>query len=208
MFNYIIEQLDSFSGKADNDDDITLVEFSCESCDCETPDLQAGPPPATANWKLEIALGAEQLRKINVPKRFSRMLSTAAGLDIHRDYISTILSELYNNALEHGLLKLDSKMKADQDGFFEYYNLRKQRLDALADGNIIIRLQFVPNDTGADVKIEIEDSGDGFNHEALAKSEHLDGFGHGIDIVTTLCEKVEYSAGGSRVNAVYAITQK
>jgi two-component sensor histidine kinase len=47
------------------------------------------------------------------------------GLIEHRESIFLIVTELFANALEHGLLGLDSKMKQSADGFM--YSLTQQK---------------------------------------------------------------------------------
>jgi hypothetical protein len=46
----------------------------------------------------------------------------------HRERIYMVLAELFFNALDHGLLKLDSRLKETPQGFGEYYSQRTKRL--------------------------------------------------------------------------------
>ena len=204
-FTHIIEQLDAFKGDSASDDDLTMLELVCAPCELVTPLAYSWPQSPRLPWQVEIQLDAEQLRSINVIPLVSKMLSNASGIDIHQDFISTILSELFSNALEHGLLQLDSDMKHDEAGFLEYYSLRKKRLSELQQGQITLRVQLRPDSEGADVEIELKDSGNGFDYQHKAQSGELAGFGHGINLVNTLCDSVAYSEGGSRVKAVYRI---
>ena len=208
MFKHIIEQLDTFSGDSERDDDITLVELKCEPCNHICPTAEEESPLPNVPWQLQLTLDADQMRESNPIPLIARMLSNAGGIDIHRDYISTILSELYCNALEHGLLKLDSELKRSEDGFFEYYNLRKKRLLELTDGTINLTLNYVPNPAGGHVQIEVQDSGSGFKKRKKAPANTVDGFGHGINIVSTLCESVEYNDQGNYVTAIYRLSPK
>ena len=133
-----------------------------------------------------------------------RLLSNATGVRVHEDFISTILSEFYGNALEHGLLKLDSNMKNDEDGFFAYYQARRERLAQLEQGSITLSLDYKNTPTGPTIAIKVSDSGDGFDYEAL-ESKDDDSFGRGVNIIEHLCEDVEYSDGGSTVSAIYRL---
>ena len=210
MFQRIIDAMEAFSGDSERDDDITLVELTCTACDVETTlntSTQSGNQhdKPVIPWQLEIDLGVDELRSLNPVPLVARMLTNAIGIDIHRDYISTIMSELYCNALEHGLLSLDSGMKQDPEGFFEFYNLRKQRLNELNEGSISIKVRFVPCQQDSYVSIEIQDSGDGFDFQSKNSAGPITGHGHGINIVTELCECIEYSNGGSRVNVIYLL---
>ena len=208
MFNHIIDQLEHFSGDSARDDDITMVEFECapcETCECVQTLPKAITEAPTLPWQLDVELNAEHLRTMNVVPLVSKMLSNAIGIDIHRDYISTILSELFGNALEHGLLKLDSAMKQDEESFFEYYQLRKKRLTQLESGYIKLNIKFIDNGGDACIHIDIKDSGEGFTPQDEAPNKPPERFGHGINIVRTLCSSVEYLDGGSRVRAIYCL---
>ena len=58
----------------------------------------------------------------------------------HRERIYMVLAELFFNALDHGLLKLDSRLKETPQGFGEYYSQRTKRLADLQEGRIEIKL--------------------------------------------------------------------
>ena len=70
--------------------------------------------------------------------------------------------------LEHGVLRLDSALKRDPDGFTEYYAQREARLRSLTDGKISLRLRHDSTRNGGLLAIEIEDSGPGFDFSSLS----------------------------------------
>ena len=51
-------------------------------------------------------------------------IGTLKGVELHKDKLFMIASELYNNALEHGILKLPSELKNTVGGFEAYYQQR------------------------------------------------------------------------------------
>jgi hypothetical protein len=59
------------------------------------------------------------------------------------------LAELYSNALEHGLLHLDSVLKNSAQGFAKYYALRHERLNALEEGYIRFDIKHQPTEMAA-----------------------------------------------------------
>jgi anti-sigma regulatory factor (Ser/Thr protein kinase) len=135
-------------------------------------------------------------------------LSGSVGLYVHQDCLSTILSELFNNALEHGLLELDSSIKETDDGFLRYYQLRRERLERLEDGFINIDIQLIKLDNQSVIEIEVKDSGKGICDEADASPSIDHAFGRGIDIVRKLCDSIEYSHGGSSVTVRYLLKKR
>ncbi|HEY9199563.1 MAG TPA: ATP-binding protein, partial [Gammaproteobacteria bacterium] len=163
----------------------------------------AGPPAVTC-WSWTLKLGPEVLRRTNViPVVLNqiRELQDEASLP---PALFTVLTELFSNALEHGLLGLNSHSKDDADGFARYYMEREARLAQLQDGRISIGLEALPN---GDLRLELEDSGPGFDHAALAARAAPDNdryySGRGIALVRALCRELNYSEGGKRVVAVF-----
>ena len=205
MFDRILEQIHYFTGGHEQDDDITLVEVVCVPNE-EIPVNDSSDHMVNAlPWSLHFELGVSEIKSTNPIPQIVRILSNAEGLDVHQDYISTILSEIYGNALEHGLLKLNSSMKETEDGFMDYYNLRQQRLNELQEGEIIIDLSFAQHESHSSIKIRVKDSGSGFDYKAAKVHNDEDSFGRGVDILTELCESVVYSDGGSCITVTYII---
>ena len=75
----------------------------------------------------------------------------AAGLHEHRERLYTIFAELFSNALDHGLLGLDSRMKHTPQCFMAYYAAREHGLATLQDGWIEL-----PTTPGLGVDMDVE----------------------------------------------------
>ena len=61
-------------------------------------------------------MGADVLRMTNPLPIILQAITDIQGLSNHREYLYTILTEMYSNALEHGILGLESSLKQDSDG--------------------------------------------------------------------------------------------
>jgi hypothetical protein len=107
------------------------------------------------------------------------------------------LSELYNNALDHGILLLDSMIKKEPDGFFDYFEQRMERLARLEDGEIRIQISLVPDER--QLIVTLKNSGVGFNYDKVIAGDETDCFGRGISLIREICDSIEYSDGGTRV---------
>ena len=179
-------------------DDVTLVVFTSQPIKMsmsQTPDI--GLPSVH-----EIALDAEHLKQPDILQRVLQLAGQCEGIQAVRSIIYTVLSELFNNALEHGVLKLDSKIKADSSGFHQYYENREASLRALSYGQINIRLESLP--LKGKVLIAVEDSGEGFEWNKASTlgrhhSVHDENFGRGLPLLHALCERVWFENGGSKV---------
>jgi len=199
-FSDILQAYSLFTEGAPQSGDITLVELVCEAS--EMPTFKSAKKQSVSiPWHLDVNLNTEELKSVSPVPQIVKILANAVGLDVHQDYISTILSELYNNALEHGLLGLSSQMKASEDGFMEYYMQRESRLAELTEGWINIAISF----NRGKVSISVHDSGPGFDVEGIAQSKDENSFGRGMAIIRSICESLEYSERGSKVTVRYAV---
>ena len=128
------------------------------------------------------------------------------GIEEERQSLFTVLTELYVNALDHGVLGLDSALKSDPTGFAEYFQEREQRLDNLQSGQVSFYLNVEQNEGSRSMKIRIEDSGKGFDYQnqpIMMAQENTDLAGRGIMLIKNLCESLTYLEGGNVVEAIY-----
>ncbi|MCG8533695.1 MAG: fused response regulator/phosphatase [Pseudomonadales bacterium] len=205
----LIEDVTQFAGGKEQMDDITLLELICKPV--ETKDQAANQPvnfSRSLPWHFRMTLNEEELRKgISPIAQIIDMIGSSPGVEPHKDYLHTIMAELFSNSLEHGILQLDSDLKATEEGFLDYYQLRETKLQALESGQLDISVDFQAQADCGRLAIEINDSGTGFDFENRHHSSDDDSFGRGIDLLNTLCDSVTYSNGGNRVEVIYSITQ-
>jgi CheY-like chemotaxis protein len=218
ILSRIRHALDAFCGNAPQDDDISLAEIPClpgilPQWDNiphheEIPDLleetAEGMEQDTSAFSL--ILSGERLRQTDPIPLVVNQILELEQLQDHRRVLFTILTELYINALDHGVLQLDSKLKQSPEGFTGYFTEREKRLNALQDGSISIWVKIGSDDTGGRVSITVEDSGDGFDASPFEKGDTLpdDCFsGRGILLLKTLCKSVYFHPPGNRVEAVF-----
>lgn len=197
-FKSLLEAVDRFRSGEQQSDDVTLVEFTCQPLDLCLMEAQKPAPGSIIPWHFEAKLTVHHIRDIEPVPTLSKMLSAVKGLERHQDIISTVLSELYANALEHGLLKLDSAIKEQEDGFFHFYDLRKQRLSELENGWIYIAIDCYSGAENTAVYITVHDSGEGFSIEDVMKAQSSNRLsGRGIGLIKTLADGLEYSKNGT-----------
>lgn len=158
-----------------------------------------------AAWRMEATFSAQSLRNFELPPIVSNFVMDVQAPEGHADRICTVVTELYSNALEHGLLGLASAMKDGPHGFARYYHLRESRLADIKDGSIRISLVHRPLGEGGELEIVVADSGPGFDTRPLftdlAGNSQLSG--RGIGVVRALCSELEYLGNGNTVRAVY-----
>jgi len=197
------------------DDDISLLEVICSarllpSWEPAHIDNQVHCNDDTASTdeiSMELKYSGERLRVAYPIPSIINFIKSSPGFDNHHQALFTIFTELFLNALDHGILKLDSRLKQTAAGFSEYFAERNTRLSQLTDGYIHISIKSTPKAYGANIHIIIEDSGTGFNYEKLnstqIKTSQL--CGRGIDLAQELCTSLCYRGNGNIVEAVYEV---
>jgi CheY-like chemotaxis protein len=193
---------------APQSDDVSLLFIVCDPS--LAPDAaQDGAPQAVSKpagrWSFELTLEAAELRQAEPVATVMQVLDTVQGLGALRTPLFLILTELFSNALEHGLLALDSALKHGANGFAEYYRLRQERLDRLAVARIDIACRHAPTVDGGELRLRLSHDGIGFDpglqRPALAANGEFRG--RGIALVRSLCDSLEYEDAGRTALAVY-----
>lgn len=221
IFDGLLQALEAFHGSPE--DDISLLEVVMQPPSAALSESQAvlfAADPRqldSQDWQLAYTFRAASIREHNPLPFLLKVLLEVPGLREHAGSLFIILSELYSNALEHGLLQLDSALKADYRGFTRYYQQRNQRLSALREGWISVSLDHRPDNLGGVLSIEVTDSGNGFGQRAGPPSASVatraagerqgsaDGYcGRGLTLVRALVDELEFNAAGNRVRVVFA----
>jgi len=214
----IKQALSQFCQDALQDDDISMAEIPCTQSilpKLHTNTLKLIPTDdtdqgtATDSLQFSLTLMGQQLRVADPIPMLLNHLQEMEGIQNHRRNLFTLLTELYINALDHGVLKLDSALKHSLDGFTTYFTERELRLDNLTEGKVTLTVLFRHTPSGGEITITVEDSGDGFDFNAPdapdAKESSLSS-GRGIFLLKELCRSVTYHPPGNRVEVVYAWT--
>ena len=214
--------LADFCQGGEQEDDISLAEIICGEglfeqsekdlisdinavTDMPTTEIQEDDHWA---WHYQLTLaGTELVIQDPIPLLISQLKNMEKNLEDYLQPLYTILTELYVNALDHGILKLDSDLKSTPEGFGVYFNEREQRLNELTTGNISFSLKGFRQDDQLKIKITIVDSGKGFDiSKVLNKpkaTEEMMLYGRGIILVEELCQSLIYSEPGNKVEVVY-----
>ncbi|MGF1766621.1 SpoIIE family protein phosphatase [Enterovibrio makurazakiensis] len=202
------EHITQFTSGGGVGDDMSMLELTApiQSCVEQQPgdiDYYDRRSPA----QLNVYFGASELRKVNLVGEIRRMLKGTLGSNIDVDLMCTILSELTNNALEHGLLRLESSLKSDDDGFLDYYMERQSRLESL-DQFAYLEAGISFNPAKREVSFYITHNGEGFLIEDTDSTldELLATSGRGIALVTELCEFFCYEDEGRTARGTYKLS--
>jgi len=207
-FNDILSALQAHQGKLNQQDDITLVRLSCDF-DSEKWNLYTKNDKhvqiESSNWKTSATMDFNTLRRFNPVPTLVNSLMEIQGLTPFRESIFLIVTELFINSLDHGLLDLDSSLKSTPDGFASFFELKQQRLDALSEGYIKLIFTHTPHQYGGQLTIRIQDSGNGFDENKITATliDNEQYSGRGLELIRQICESLEYSNGGRQATAIF-----
>ena len=121
--------------------------------------------------------------------------------------LELVLTEVISNSIDHGILRLDSTLKKDPNGFEQFFLTRAASLSELTEGSIDISIDSPDGDA---IRIVVQDSGDGFpfpTGELAAMPESLLlAYGRGLLIIQALCNRVTHIGNGNCVVLDFATT--
>jgi hypothetical protein len=214
-FTSMLVALDAHLAGRSAHDDVSLIMVSAPQQEEATAIPESTKQPVLlpqtgpSQWRLHFSFGAEELRYLDAVPLLMNIVEQIHGIKSHISPVFLIVSELFTNAIDHGLLALDSTMKHLPGGFEQYLTLRQERLESLENCHVELTVELVQQDDGqTQLCIRIKDSGPGFNYADLLNKDMSDVsnlHGRGITLVRSLCAKLEYLGNGNEVVACYAL---
>lgn len=198
-------------------DDLSLVLIDCEK---EAAPVAASPPKALpmrhpGNWCFTLRLGANELGHLDVVPLLLNVADQFQATRERGGELFVILSELFNNALDHGVLRLDSQVKLAPDGMEGWLQMREERLAALSEGEIKLSVEQLIEADRVWLRIRCRDSGPGFDvrgtlHQAKAKpradaaSSPLP-YGRGLALVQHMAHGLDFNECGNEVTVLLGL---
>ena len=177
------------------EDDITLCVINGEALRNQLQTRTDEAPVSFGEIDYQFCIRGKVIASLDVLNQAMQIMQNSG---LPRDLCQkafTVMAELINNALDHGILHLDSKLKNDFEGFATYLALREERLNSLTNGDQLT-IQIYTNSTTF-IKISVEDSGSGFAlSDSSADQQGLSG--RGLGLVDAMCQTVERNAQGNR----------
>lgn len=162
---------------------------------------------AGSGWHMVLRLGCTELQNLDPIPFTVDLLKKLRVSGSHLSSLFLIIAELVNNAIDHGLLKLDSSLKDDMNGFDVYLDLRDERLANLSpSATLELVFDHEPTEQGSQLLIRVKDSGDGFDHVHVCNliSDDFLKHGRGIGLVKKIAKKLEYQGKGNEVLVTYS----
>lgn len=201
-------------------DDVSLVLIDCEKEGVSAPALpsRAQRERHPGSWCFSLDLGANELGHLDV---VPLLLTVAAQFQVPQERageLFVVLSELFNNALDHGVLLLDSQLKLSADGMEGWLAMREERLRTLSAGEIKLSVEQLVESERVWLRICCRDSGPGFDAPlalSAASRQRADAvsgtlpsllpFGRGLALVQQMAHSMNFNEAGNEVTVLLAL---
>ncbi|TVZ38598.1 serine phosphatase RsbU (regulator of sigma subunit) [Alteromonadaceae bacterium 2753L.S.0a.02] len=211
LFDEILGQVHNHIGESDKDDDISLVEVKIEDIEIKPRSESAHTQSKSrlVDWEMTFDIPASSLKQFDPLPLLVNVTSEVPGLKDRSTTLYTVLSELYANALEHGVLGLSSNLKNTPAGFAEFYRTKHLCLETLDSGWVRIALHHRAEPSGGLLNIRVKDSGAGFTPKektAEEKKDKPDYFGRGLSLLATICENLVVHPPGNDIEVDFRWT--
>lgn len=212
----VLRSVNDFCQGVPQEDDISLIDVPCGNWD-QAYSLEGlsgqisyeSSPDSGPSWEWKLRLVGRRLAVVNPIPMIMHQINAIENNDEQWQNLYTILTELFVNSLDHGVLGLSSSLKDCPEGFVQYFKEREVRLQNLTSGFVEINISNFAFKSGGRVLIHIKDSGQGFDikeyfNKKTQKNIEVQRFsGRGIELIEQLCDTLEYQENGTVVEASY-----
>ncbi|MCW8883956.1 MAG: fused response regulator/phosphatase, partial [Motiliproteus sp.] len=205
-FTTLSQYLQRFCDDTPLDDDISLIEVSCSrplsNNSSASSTLNSGSIENNQSWQWSMTLENRTLARVDPVPLAINQLQELLGSLTDTQSIFVVLTELYVNALDHGVLLLSSELKQSAAGFAKYFAEKEERMKSLKNGYIRLAMEFQYLSDRGELTIILEDSGQGFDYQPwLEQSENSGLSGRGLKLASSLCSSLNFEEDGRRVIA-------
>lgn len=150
----------------------------------------------TGGFEAEFTLRGNALTQSDLPTRAIDLLRAQNIPLTALQRLFTVLTELFVNALEHGVLQLDSELKAEPEGFLKYYEEKERRMQQIDECQFVnLQLNWSANDNK--LTAQINDSGSGFAKLQKREGQSNNPYGRGLTLVDQLTNQFEIIPPGN-----------
>lgn len=205
----IITALALYSGKQSYSDDVSICILTPALIPAVNYYLQdeksnhGNIEEELSDFFWQVRISGKKLSNCELPPLCNKFLQHLGVKQSFCQIVFLIVSEMVSNALDHGILRLDSHMKEELEGFSRYFQEREARLARLTNADAIeLKLRWEPKPSGAQLIISVEDTGTGFGYADawLQRDDLLSG--RGLRMIKNLSRYVEIFPPGNRIEAV------
>jgi DNA-binding response OmpR family regulator len=209
LHHELISALKIHTGQAHFNDDVSMCTLTPSQMLLGNSILLAGQglrgkiAEGFGHFSWAIELSGRQIAECEIPPLANKFLQYI-GLEKNIcQIVFLIVSEMVSNAIDHGILRLESALKEKEDGFDLYFQERENRLQNLTAKDVIqLSIEWNPEATNPDLTISVRDTGDGYDPTKLDKRSDQKLSGRGLHLIRGLAQTVEIIPPGNKIRAV------
>ncbi|MBW3530788.1 SpoIIE family protein phosphatase [Shewanella sp. NKUCC06_TVS] len=198
LVKYLESNMHEYCSAENIADDITICTLDFERLNTWHQDRDVSRIKAIMDgefcWDVSITgpmlLSADYLSSLN---QFLSILGFATNFC---QRVFTVVAELFSNAIDHGVLKLDSRLKNDPEGFELYHSIRDSFADRLTE-NDWVKVSIIWRSSQDELHISVADSGKGFEGDENLMADIPQLSGRGLLLVKTLSKTYELVPPGN-----------
>lgn len=175
----IVSEFERFLELVPLSDDLSLchVDLVLFSRSLELRRLpNTAPSHSLVNATFELC--GDVLSSVDIVDLVDQVLRSLGVVGEFRQRVFTVAAEMIINALEHGVLKLNSNLKNDIEGFGQFLEEKEARLRQIKPDDFI-KVHMVYDSSLAQVKVTVTDCGEGYvgYNTSLQEVDKLSGRG-------------------------------
>ena len=227
LIDSVAMSLDSFTENIKQRDDISLVDIPItpsilpvwvaaieaavhDEHDRDPSLLEESSTFSEEKIGMNLVLKGSQLSGFDPVPRVIEHFTGLMDMKGHQQTLFIILNELYSNAVEYGLLKMDPSLKRSREGMIEFEKSKIEKLKSLDHGTIEIDINIAQRNNLNYMKIRITDSGDGYDIEqdkSSTSGHNSNMHTRGFSVIKELCDVVRTMDQGRTVETIYSWSQ-
>ena len=204
ILNSIINTYQNFSKGVPQADDISLIELNCVEVVGENQSENVKQLQQAIPWQIKVRVEDQEMLN-DLAEKVMSLVGNADALKEHKGIIHTLISEMYTNAVDHGVLDLHGSEKESDEAFDAFYAERENRIKKLDGAYIETELTYASNGDGtAELVVVMRHNGSTFDVNDKAVND-TGLHGRGMDLIEAICDSVIYSDHGRRLTVIYNI---
>lgn len=209
LHDQLISALHAHSGRTAYSDDVSMCTLIPSAMQKGSSRLlgnsafQERREPAIGHFSWGVELSGRKIAECELPPLVNKFLQYLGADQRMCQTIFLIVSEMVSNAIDHGILRLDSEIKERPDGFEFYFKERERRLKLLTEQDVIaLSLAWLPDQSSPGLIVTVRDTGHGYDPAMVRNNSDDQLSGRGLYLIRNLARSVEVVPPGNVIRAV------
>lgn len=197
LLSRIVNQFTVFNEMNELQDDLSICDLQVDALmDKHLYEDKSVQNKKTGKIIASITLDGNLIAVTDIIGIFDGLMKCVDVVGDLRQKAFTVFAELISNALDHGILDLDSSLKNDFAGFAEYLALKEERLENIKEHDILeMSFTYIPK--SQEMMFSIKDSGNGYEFETSQDMKDGALSGRGMSLIKKICKQVNVQAPGN-----------